>query len=86
MDNIPLKERTPEAKAAYREGFNAAVLMCADLAVRKSELHSECDYRGAQDHETGEISCSRRDGCLCDDLCEHGQALAKVILNRHLQP
>jgi hypothetical protein len=60
--------------------------LCADLVIRKSELYDECDYRGAQDPETGEIPCSRRDGCLCDDLCEHGQALAGKILTRQLQP
>ena len=51
----------------------------ARLAISKSQLHGECDNRGAQDPETGEVPCSRRDGCLCDELANHGDAIAKAI-------
>lgn len=70
-----IRKRAQEAVEAEREA-------CAKLAIAKSSLHTDCDYRGAQDLETGEIPCGRRDGCLCDDLAEHGDAIAKAIRNR----
>ena len=56
--------------------------VCAKLTVDKSQRHGDCDYRGATDPETGEVPCGRRDGCLCDDLADHGDAIAKAIRER----
>ena len=68
-----------ERDRAIRSAVLAEREECAKLAVGKSQLHGDCDYRGMQDPETGEVPCDRRDGCLCDDLAEHGDAIAKAI-------
>ena len=57
----------------------------ACAAVARSRGQRECDDRGAQDPETGEVPCrreSRGGSCLCADLDDMAHEISKHILAR----
>ena len=45
---IPLKERSPEARDAYYEGFNAALAVCAEIADRNGSIASGYGAEGRE--------------------------------------
>ena len=54
----------------------------AQQVVAYSQCHADCDHRGVMDPETGDWPCTRKAGCWCDDIAEHGDELALEIRNR----
>lgn len=62
---------------------NDALEQCAKIATNYAlNQSSDCDYRGATDPETGEVSCSRErrgDTCLCVERMEVADAIASKI-------
>ena len=71
-------ELDTERQAARRDEREAI----AQQVVSYSQCHADCDHRGVMDPETGDWPCTRKAGCWCDDIAEHGDELALEIRNR----
>lgn len=58
----------------------------AIIKITSRFTEADCDYRGAQDPETGEVTCSREsrgDTCLCVERMEVADAIASKIRARN---
>lgn len=66
-----------------RAAVTAETKACA--AVARSRGQRDCDDRGAQDPETGEVPCRREakgGSCLCADLDDMAHEISTHILQR----
>lgn len=87
IENAEDNPRSAHFVEVARAVINAVLPIERDACIKiaTSISHDDCDERGAQDPETGEVPCSRErrgDTCLCVERDDVGHAIATKIRAR----
>lgn len=88
IENAEDNPRSAHFVEVARAVINAVLPMEREAVVKITSniANADCDYRGAQDPETGEVPCSREnrgDTCLCMERMETADAIAAKVRARN---